>query len=304
MVDKVASASIYPSSTKMLAGVSYYNYSIAPPFIHLQSNSQDFYFGGAFYYTSLSSGTYIERTYERGTIDGTGRTFAWKDNAKNVVLSFVYKGNLDIAFGVTVKYISESLADYTVNGFGFDVGGLIRQPIINYENKSEILYFAPAFGFSVRNFGPDMTFINNSFPLPKSSVYGFSTEIGKRQYFSDTHTADLFSFQPSLDIEKKIGDSWLYKLGIDVSLYELFNVRVGKIIENGTYDDKTTFGFTLSTFNLGKFILLSSGGNSSQRGGLTKFLYENCNVEYNFAQYDNNYFENQEYHEIIVTYQL
>ncbi len=298
------SVSFYPVNSKSSNNVGLFNFSLAIPILHTKSKSSDYYIRGGYYFTKLTAEGLDERTYDQGTIDGTGRTFNWNDISHNFVISLTRTGTIDFAFGVTAKYLSQSTIEYTTGGVAFDVGGTIRYRIESSSDNNMTTYINPLFSFAVRNFGPSMTFINNSYPLPKILSTGFSFETGFRKQFSNKKKANIYNFIPVFDIEKHRDDYTVYKYGLDMSLYEIINLRIGKINRNGTSVSESTYGFTFSTFRLGKFRMLVSDKSSTSTGGLLGLLYNKLNVEYNFAQYDNNYLEPQNYHEVVFNYAL
>lgn len=160
-------------------------------------------FGISFY--GLNSGDMIERTYERGTFDGTGRTFSWKDYA----LAFSYGRYLTDRFsvGFSVKYIGEFAHDYSASGWSADVG-------TNYDTGFRSFKIA----MIITNFGPDLKFIDNAFPLPINFKFGGSINVVE----SDNHLL-VFAAEgshPSDNLEK-------YNAGLEYTFIERFILRGG-----------------------------------------------------------------------------
>ena len=298
---KQISVSSYPIWSKLSPITDLYNFSVSLPVLYKKVGDVSYYFGAAYYRTKIVSDDLVERTYE-----GTGRTFSWKDKLDNVVLSFARTGTVDIAVGGTVKYVSESTSDdYSATGYGFDVGAIVRYNMKNYTTEGSSFFIIPAIGFSLKNLGADMMFINNPFSLPKSTAFGFSITTGITRQFSDNKTANLYKLAPAFDIEKQHDDRWFYRLGVDLSMYEIINLRIGRITDNESSPSEMTYGFSLSSFRLGKFAMLVSGSNQSSLSSIEKLFYEKMNIEYNFASYDRYYTTDvQNYHEIVVSYAL
>ncbi len=302
---KQISVSSYTTWSKLSPITEFYNFSVSLPMLHKNVGNVDYYFGAAYYRTKLVSDDLVERTYERGTYDGTGRTFNWEDKSDNVVLSFARTGTVDIAVGGTIKHISESVYDYSATGYGFDVGAIVRYNMKNNTTEGNSLFIIPAIGFSLKNLGADMTLVTNSYSLPKSTSFGGSVTTGITKLFSGNRTADLYKLAPAFDIEKQHDDRWVYRLGVDLSVYEIINLRIGRITDNVSSPSEMTYGFSLSSFQFGKFAMLVSGSEQSNLSGIEKFFYEKVNIEYNFASYDRYYITDvQNYHEIVVNYQL
>ncbi|MFQ5498823.1 MAG: PorV/PorQ family protein [Candidatus Zixiibacteriota bacterium] len=146
---------------------------------------------------ALSSGDIIETTSSRGTSDGSGRTFAWNDLA----LSFSYGRYLTDRFsiGFSVKYLNETAHDYSANGWSADVG-------TNYNTGYRDFKIAMV----ITNFGPDMKFIDDDFPLPINFRFGGSINVMEGVDNLVTFAAE--GSHPSDNLEKYNGGmEWTYK---------------------------------------------------------------------------------------------
>lgn len=166
----------------------------------------------------LNSGDIIETTYGSGTSEGTGRTFSWKDYA----LSISYGRYLTDRFsvGISVKYIGEYAHDYSASGWAADVG-------TNYDTGFRGFKIA----MSISNFGPDMTFINNSYPLPINFKFGGAINVIESENHLVTFAAE--GAHPSDNLEK-------YNAGLEYTFKERFTLRGGSRFN---YDeDGLTFG--------------------------------------------------------------
>ncbi len=106
---------------------------------------------------ALSSGDIIERTYEDGF--GTGRVFSWNDFALAVSYGRYLTDRFSV--GVTVKYIGEFAHDYSSNGWGADIGTVYNTGFRGFR-----------IAMVISNFGPDMKFIKNAYPLPIDFKFG------------------------------------------------------------------------------------------------------------------------------------
>ncbi len=166
----------------------------------------------------LNSGDMIERTYERGTYEGTGRIFSWKDYA----LSVSYGRYLTdrFAIGVSVKYIGQYVHEYSASGWAADIG-------TNYDTGFRGFKIA----MSISNFGPDMTFITNSYPLPINFKFGGTINVIESEDNMLTFAAE--GSHPSDNLEK-------YNSGFEYTYKERFTLRAGSRFN---YDeDGFTFG--------------------------------------------------------------
>ena len=140
---------------------------------------------------SLSSGDIIETTYGSGvvspTIQGTGRTFKWED----VALSFSYGRYLTDRFsiGFTVKFLQETAAIFTSNGWAADVGTLYDTGFRGFK-----------IGMVITNFGGDMRFDRVDYPLPINFKFGASINVVEKVDHFVTIAAE--GWHPSDNLEK------------------------------------------------------------------------------------------------------
>ncbi len=157
----------------------------------------------------LTSGDIIETTYERGvvspTLAGTGRTFAWRDMA--VGLSYGRYLTDRFSIGFSVKYINESVHDYSSNGWSADVGTIYDTGFRGFK-----------IGMAITNFGPDMRFINVNYPLPINFKFGASINVIEQVDHYVTIAAE--GWHPSDNLEK-------YNVGVEYVFKDMFALRAG-----------------------------------------------------------------------------
>lgn len=154
---------------------------------------------------ALSSGDMIETTYERGEQSGTGRTFSWTDFAVSVSYGRYLTDRFSVGF--TVKYIGEFVHDYSTNGWAADVG-------TSYDTG----YRGFKIGMVISNFGPDLKFIENSFPLPINFRFGASINVVENYNHLMTFSAE--GAHPSDNLEK-------YNSGLEYTFKDRFVLRAG-----------------------------------------------------------------------------
>ena len=167
----------------------------------------------------LSSGYMVERTYNNGELSGTGREFAWQD----IAISMGYGRYLTDRFslGVTVKYIGEKAGDYaTANGWSADVGTSYDTGFRNFK-----------IAMVITNFGPDLKFIERSFPLPINFKFGGAIDVIQNANSILTFAAD--GSHPSDNLEK-------YNTGLEYTFRNQFTLRGGYRFNYDT--DGLTFG--------------------------------------------------------------
>ncbi len=152
----------------------------------------------------LDGGDFDETTYEHPL--GTGRTFGAKEYAVGVS----YARNLTDRFsvGVTFKFIDEMYEEERASGWAADVG-------TNYDTGFRNFKISMV----IANFGPDMTFLRDSYPLPINFKFGGAIDVidgGKH-----LATLALEGWHPSDNLEK-------YNAGLEYSYDSRYYVRVGE----------------------------------------------------------------------------
>lgn len=154
---------------------------------------------------TLASGSMIERTYEQGTEEGTGRTFEWNDFAASVSYGRYLTDRFSIGF--TVKYIGQFTHDYSASGWAADVG-------TNYDTGFRGFKIA----MLISNFGPDMRMIQNDYPLPINFKFGGVINVIERENQLVTFAAE--GSHPSDNLEK-------YNTGLEWTGWDVVSLRLG-----------------------------------------------------------------------------
>lgn len=135
----------------------------------------------------------------------TGRIFRWNDLA----ISASYGRYLTDRFsiGLSVKYIGQFVHDYSANGWSADVGTI-------YDTG----YRGFKIAMVITNFGPDMKFIKNAFPLPINFKFGGAINVLEQDEYLLTFSAE--GSHPSDNLEK-------YNTGLEFVYKDLFTLRTG-----------------------------------------------------------------------------
>ncbi len=154
---------------------------------------------------ALSSGDIIERTYFSGEEKGTGRVFAWNDFSLAVSYSRYLTDRFSV--GITVKYVGEFVHDYSANGWAADVGTLYNTGFRGFK-----------IGMVITNFGPDMKFIKNAYPLPINFRFGGAINVIEGVDHLVTFATE--GSHPSDNLEK-------YNSGLEYVFKERFILRAG-----------------------------------------------------------------------------
>lgn len=173
----------------------------------------------AFSATGLTSGDMIETTYEDGTINGTGRSFAY--NALAAGVSYGRYLTDRFAVGFTVRGIFERAHDYGANGWSADVGTSYNTGFRNFK-----------IGMAITNFGPDMRFIDNAYPLPINFKFGGSINVLEQTDNVLTFSAE--GSHPSDNLEKfNAGAEWVFKDFVALRAGGRFNYDVDGLTLGG-----------------------------------------------------------------------
>ncbi|MBK7140640.1 MAG: hypothetical protein IPH75_01010 [bacterium] len=190
----------------------------------------------------LSSGTLIERTYQQGTYEGTGREFEATSNAYAVTAALSSGSHIAYGFGGTFRYVEEDFNDFTADGIAYDLGAIVRIPLKTASvatPKPRPLTSLTA-GISLKNMGADIEFIDNSYPLPSSLVFGLALEMNL------SRISLVAAMQEQMTTELTEGE---VGLGLECGLYDFLWLRLGRT-PNGDFDNLATLGSSLSVRGL------------------------------------------------------
>jgi len=206
-------------------------------------------FGGvwglAFY--ALDAGDMDRREPLKAGLGGvaiTGETFSAKDYA----LAVSYARNLTDRFslGITFKFLEELYEEERASGWGMDIGTLYRTGFRGFK-----------IAMVLSNFGPDLKFILEDYPLPINFKFGGCIDV----FTQDQHRAvfNLEGSHPSDNLER-------YNAGLEYWYKNMFALRVGQKFE---YD---------------------TGGFSA--GGGVRFGLGNHNLKLDYGYHDFGYLDN------------
>ncbi|MGB2867432.1 MAG: PorV/PorQ family protein [Bacteroidota bacterium] len=134
-----------------------------------------------------------------------------------------------LSFGLTAKYLREDLAIAKTSAVSFD-GGLIYKTGWNSLN----------FGLSIRNFGPEVTFIKESYPVPETFAVGISAYLFApgAAVFTETNSQSLLF---SYDLSHPRDYDQQHHIGLEYGLMDVLFIRGGYKIN---FDEEgLTYGF-------------------------------------------------------------
>lgn len=157
-----------------------------------------------FHITSMFTDEMTETTPEMPY--GTGRTFTASDLAVSV--SYCQRLTDKFSVGANLKLLNEQLADKSATGWAADVGTY-------YETGWQEMNI----GMVIQNFGPDMNFVNDPFPLPMSFKFGASIVALNSGMYRWLIAGDFI--HPNDNIE-------LYQIGTELTAINMIAFRLGK----------------------------------------------------------------------------
>ncbi|NIN01644.1 MAG: PorV/PorQ family protein [candidate division Zixibacteria bacterium] len=136
--------------------------------------------------------------------------------AKDYALSLSYARSLTDRFnvGVTVKIIDELYDTERATGWAVDVGTLYDTGFKGFK-----------IGMMISNFGPDLTFIDESYPLPMNFRFGGVVDVIRRGDHSAVFAVE--GSHPNDNMEK-------FNAGVEYWFREIFALRFGNYFE---YDE-------------------------------------------------------------------
>lgn len=177
--------------------------------------------------------------------DGNGQKFS----AGDLALAATYSPSLTDHFsiGLTFKYIYQFLEMEEANGWAIDVG--------TYYNTG---YRDFTICMMIANFGPDMKFIKETYPLPID--FRFGTAINIIEGDNNKLTWSIQASRPSDNLEK-------FNTGFEYWLNDMFAIRAGKkfqydyndsdilpqeLVDSSPFDGREKFNLTSGiTFGFG-----------------------------------------------------
>jgi hypothetical protein len=157
---------------------------------------------------ALSAGDILRTDYYYPLgIDALGNEQYFTANDLAIGVSYSRFLTDKFSFGVTIKFIQENLELYQARGWSADVGTLYNSGFRNFK-----------IGMMISNFGPDMKFIQEEFPLPINFKFGASIDVVDTE--KNLVTFAMEGSHPSDNLEK-------YNVGLEYWFLDKFSLRVG-----------------------------------------------------------------------------
>ena len=219
---------------------------------------------------NLSSGSLTERTYDQGTIDGTGRTFEYDGYEHKFMLAYGLSTAFDFSIGLAVKAIKEEVHDYSSDGMAFDIGAAARHFIM----LSETISAQPFASMAYQDFGPDMKFVVNEYPLPKRFTIGVGSRFsyhGGRVRLAEVTPVFERIFLPDEQAD-------YYTVGIEAGFFETAYLRTGDR-EYSNFD--SVWGFGVTTIGIQKQLF----GAPRIGNGFIRWLAAHLHVSFDYSSH-------------------
>lgn len=178
------------------------------------------------------------------TDTGTSDTYGFQDLALSV--AYAHRFNDRLSLGATAKLVNESIDDVSATAVGFDFGSVYDIGVNGWKISARL-----------NNLGSDMTFYNQSNPLP------LNFSIGTSIYPVNT---EALRVMVALDATKQQDTQQLIFGGTEVSFYDLLFLRGGyKFNYSGTSDggtaDREAIDTTIENYSIGGGIQYAISGN-------------------------------------------
>jgi hypothetical protein len=143
----------------------------------------------------------------------TGRTI--KPSSMVVGLTFARNLTNKFALGLTAKWMREDLVESSASGIAFDFG-------LQYQTGFRSIVMSAV----MRNFGPDVKFEKQEFPLPQTMMLGFATDLlaSKDAMLFDVAQQKLtlaFNMAQPRDFDQQ------YHFGLEYALMDKIFLRAG-----------------------------------------------------------------------------
>ncbi|MCL4306456.1 PorV/PorQ family protein [bacterium] len=156
--------------------------------------------------------------------DGTGRTFTAGDFSAGISYSQMLTDKFSV--GGTLKIVSEMLADESATGWAADVGTF-------YDTGWKSVRIA----MLTSNFGPDMKFVEEEFPLPMNFTFGASMYVynsNDRQFWNGSDSLGTHSLLAALAWSHPNDNLEVYNLGFEYGYLNTVFLRAGKKLNGWT----------------------------------------------------------------------
>lgn len=173
---------------------------------------------------------------------GTGNYFQYQD----LMTGISYSNTLTDRFswGVTVKYLQESIADLRSTGWCFDLGSL-------YDTG----FKGTQIGTVIQNFGPDIR-PGGSYSTASNALVSYQSFPLPTTFKLGVVTSPVNGLKLALQLDKPNDEQEIFRVGLEHAWRELLALRAGYRLNNKTPDDG---GAELSGLSAGMGLRLHVG---------------------------------------------
>jgi len=154
-------------------------------------------------------------------------------------LSYSRMLTTQFAFGLTAKYAYEDLIAESAGSVVFDGGILFKTGLRSLD-----------VGMTLRNFGPEITYINDGYPLPQLFVIGFSGLLLGAEGDAFMMPSEEHNVMFAYDLSQTRDHSQQQHLGLEYSYRSLISLRGGYKVNFDEESWTAGFGINVNRFKL------------------------------------------------------
>jgi len=239
--------------------------------------------------------TAVGYAYTSFSYNGTiGLAIEDKQKSHNFTAAFALSGALNVAAGVTYKYLTASFLEYgyerlpdsvTSHGNSYDFGFSVQQPMrlrmVGIAADSTELLLTPTVAASWSNYGPDWAFYGSSFELPQPRTRRLGAALALSRNSPDRKWYHLLvSFESEKQLEST--DDPTQKIGVELALFEAVAARIGSA--NAPRERWTTYGFGAHTRGLMRLLLPRLYEPCGHNDGWLTNLARRLDIEANYSR--------------------
>jgi hypothetical protein len=204
----------------------------------------------------------------------------------NLTLGGGITGPVDLSLGLNAEYIEEKFDSSTGDGYGLDLGYLIRVPDVRVTNRnngsSSHIYLSPAAGLTWKGLLGRVDLPAGSYPLKDYYLFGVSLEMGLRKQTSGGVRVPirlLPAYKAVYDSHNHSGGNF----GLEIQTLDALAIRGGW--GRGYSPDYDAWGFGLMSRGIVRAILDLAHADGSRSGSsFIGFLRDRLQVTFSFAR--------------------
>lgn len=204
----------------------------------------------------------------------------------NLTLGGGITGSVEVSLGLNAKYFDEKVDDGSGDGYGLDMGCLVRIPDLRITDKngesSSHVYLSPSAALAWKGLLGRVDLPAGSYPLKDFYLFGVSLEMGLRKETPDgerTPIRLLPAYKAVYDSRTDRGRNF----GLEIQTMDALGIRGGW--GRDYFPDYDTWGFSLMSRGIVRTIVdLSHADSGRSAGSFIGFLRDRLQVTFSFAR--------------------